>query len=161
MEETSGGRCGEIASDLSIIIVTAVQLIFFTRFHRYIAWPVTSPDGGVTRLSLLTDDYFTWLPFPTVASILVIVATVIMIFHSGFWFRQISWIGFCLVGIVVVLSLLLVFPFDFSAIPDTATANAAPRVLVVILILMIVFYGIAALVQAVKLISHSSRREVG
>ena len=57
MESSSSDRCGEIASDMSIIFVTVAQLIFFTRFHRYIAWYTTDADGSVARLSILTDDY--------------------------------------------------------------------------------------------------------
>jgi hypothetical protein len=70
MEEPSpGGRCSEIASDIFVALLTVAQLIFFASFHEYIAWYTTAPDGSVTRQSLLTDDYFAWLPFPTVASI--------------------------------------------------------------------------------------------
>ncbi|MCP4610391.1 MAG: hypothetical protein GY845_16895, partial [Planctomycetes bacterium] len=80
-------RCGEIASDLSIIFVTIVQLIFFTRFYKYIAWYTTQADGSVTRLTMLTDDYFTWLPFPIIASIVAIVAYTLMIFYDQYRFR--------------------------------------------------------------------------
>jgi len=55
---------------------------------------------------MLTDDYFTWLPFPITASILVIVATLIMIIFDSYWFRQIAWVGFCLIGIAVTVSLV-------------------------------------------------------
>jgi hypothetical protein len=88
MESSQGGRCGEIASDIAIILVTAAQLIFFASFHRYIAWPVTGPDGSVSRLSVLTDSYSDWLPFPIAASILVIVASIAMIIYDRYWFRQ-------------------------------------------------------------------------
>ncbi|NIV39661.1 MAG: hypothetical protein GWN58_62705 [Anaerolineae bacterium] len=146
MDDSSGGRCGEIASDLSIILVTVVQLIFLVSFHHYIAWPVTGADGSVTRLSLLTDAYSTWLPFPIVASIIVIVATLIMIFYDREWFRQIGWIVFCLCGIAVTTSLLTIWPFDFGVIPDPKAAEILPTALRVLLILMAVFYGISALV---------------
>jgi len=48
MESSRQSRSGEIASGLAIIFVTAAQLIFFSRFHKYIAWYITqtevSPD---------------------------------------------------------------------------------------------------------------------
>ena len=146
MESSSGGRCGEIASDMSIILVTAVQLIFLTSFHRYIAWPTTGPDGSTARQSLLTGDYFTWLPFPITASILVIVATIVMIVYDKDWFRQAGWIVFCLIGITVTVSLLAIFPFDFSAIPNAAAVDVVPRAVTVFLILWAVMYGVGALV---------------
>jgi hypothetical protein len=151
MESTSEGRCGEIASDLSIVFVTVAQLIFFRYFYRYIAWYTTGPDGSTTRLSLLTDDYFDWLPFPTVASIIVVLASIVMIVYHRNWFRQIGWIAFNIIGITMVVSLLVIFPFDFSVIPNATAADVVPKVLTGFLIFMAAFYGISALVLLVRL----------
>jgi hypothetical protein len=161
VESSSDGRCGEIASDLSIIFVTAAQLIFFTRFHRYIAWYTREPDGSVTRLSMLTDDYFTWLPFPTAASIIVIVASTIMILYDNHWFRQTAWIIFCIAGIAVTVSLVSIFPFDFSVIPNATAVDVLPKVLRAFVILMAGFYGVSALVLWAKLRSYAARQETG
>ncbi len=79
MDSLSRSRTGEIGSHISIIFVTLVHLIFFTRFHKYIAWHTTEADGNVTRLSMLTDDYFTWLPIMITASIIVIITSIAMI----------------------------------------------------------------------------------
>jgi hypothetical protein len=158
MESSPEGRCGEIASDLSIILVTAANLIFFTRFHQYIAWYTREPDGSVARLSVLTDDYFTWLPFPTIGSILVIVATAVMIVFNRYWFRQAAWIGFCFIGIAVTVSLVSIFPFDFSVIPNATAVDVLPKVVRALFILMAVFYGVTALVMLKKLKSYTARR---
>lgn len=152
VESSPEGRCGEIASDLAIIVVTAIQLVFFTFFHQYIAWHSSRTDGSTVRLSMLTDDYFTWLPFPIVGSTLVITASIVMIIWNNRYFRQIAWIGFALIGITMVVSLLSIFPFDFSVIPTTSTAEAVPKWLTGFLIFMAVFYGVSALVQFVQLI---------
>ena len=151
MESSTGGGCGEAGEDIAIILVTAAQLIFFTRFHKVIAWPITGPDGAVTRLSLLTDDYFTWLPIVITASILVIVASIVMIVYRRYWFRQVAWIGFCLIGITVTGSLLLIFPFDFSVLPNATAADLVPKVLTVFLVLWATFYAIVALVMFIRL----------
>ena len=99
MELPSQIRTGETASHISIIFVTVAQLIFFTFFHKYIAWFTTEPDGSVTRLSMLTDDYFTWLPITITASILVIVASIAMIIHDKYRFRRTIQIIFNIIGI--------------------------------------------------------------
>ena len=161
MESSPGGRCGDIASDLFIIFVTAAQLIFFTFFYEYIAWPVTEPDGTVTRLSMLTDDYFTWLLFPITASIVVIVASIVMIIWDNYWFRQAAWILFCLMGIAVTVSLVSIFPFDFSVIPNATAAEVVPIAVRVFFILLAAFYGVAALVMLVRLKNHAAKREIG
>ena len=159
MESSPQGRCGEIASDIAIILVTAAQLIFFTSFHRYIAWPVTEPDGSVTWLPMLTDGYSTWLPFPITASIIVIVASIVMIIYDSFWFRQTAWVAFCLIGIAVAVSLVTIFPFDFSVIPSATAADVVPRVVTVFLIFMAVFYGISALVLFARLRRYKAMQQ--
>jgi hypothetical protein len=159
MESSSGNRCGDIASNLFIILVTVVQLIFFVFFYQYIAWYSTGPDGSVTRQSLLTDGYFTWLPFPIVASILVIVASIVMIVYTGRWFRQGAEISFCLLGIMVVVSLLIIFPLDFSVIPNSTAAEMVPIAVRVFFILLAVFYAVAALVMLVRWKSPTAKQE--
>ncbi len=161
MESSPRSKCGEIASDLAIIFVTVAQLIFFVFFHEVIAWYTTKPDGTVTRLSMLTDDYFTWLPFPITASIVVIVASAVMIIHDRYWFRQAAWIMFCLMGIAVVVSLLSIFPFDFSVMPNPTAVEVVPIVVRVFFILLAVFYGVTALVMLVQLRSHTAKQETG
>jgi hypothetical protein len=108
---------------------------------------------------MLTNDYFTWLPFPITASILVIVATIVMIISGSYWFRQAAWVIFCLIGIAVTVSLVSIFPFDFSAIPNATAADVVPTVVTVLLILMAVFYGIAAVVLFVGLIRHMVKQD--
>ncbi len=115
MELSSWTRTGQIASDIFIIFVTAANLIFLTRFHKYIAWRTTGPDGSVTRLSMLTKDYFKWLPVPVTASILIMLASIVMIIYDGYWFRQIALGSFSVIGIVVAVSLVTIFPFDLAA----------------------------------------------
>ena len=160
MESSPQGRCGEIASDIFIILVTAANLIFFAFFHRYIAWYTIGPDGSVTRLSMLTDDYFTWLPCPITASILVIVATTVMIFYNRTWFRQTAWTMFCIFGIAVTLSLVSIFPFDFSVIPNATAVDVVPELVTVFLILMAIFYGISAIVMFTKSRSYAARKKL-
>jgi len=152
MESSPGSRCGEIASDISMIFVTVAQLIFFTFFHKYIAWYTTEPDGSVTRLSMLTDDYFIWLPFPITASIVAIVAYAVMIFYDKYWFRMTAQIIVIVTGIAVAVSLVSIFPFDFSVIPSATAVDVVPIVVRVFFILLAVFYGVTALVLLVKLI---------
>ena len=159
MASDSDGRCGEVASDLLIIVVTVVQLIFFTFFYEYIAWPVKAPDGSVTWLSMLTDDYFNWLPFVIAASIIVIVVRIVMMIYNRAWFRQSGWILFSLLGITMTTSLLIIFPFDFSVGPNDAVAELAPTVVTVALLFMAAFYAVSAAVQLKDLRKISARND--
>ncbi len=151
MELSPPSRSGETASHIAIIFVTLAQLIFFTFFYEYIAWHTTQPDGSVTRLSMLTDDYFTWLPIMITASIIVITASIAMIIFDNYLFRKTAEISFSIIGIVVSVSLVSIFPFNFSVIPNATAVDVVPTVITVFFILLPVFYGITALVMFVKL----------
>jgi hypothetical protein len=150
-KKTSPQGCSEIGSHIAIIAVTVANLIFITFFHEYIAWYSIQPDGSVTRLSLLTDGYFTWLPIPITASIVAIVAYTLMIVYDRYWFRTIAQIIVTSIGIVVVGSLLYIFPFDFSVIPNATAVDVAPTVVTLLLILMALIYAVSAAVLFVRL----------
>ena len=150
--ESSPQNRGDIAGHIAIIVVTVANLIIITSFHEYIAWYTREPDGGFTRLPVLTDAYFNWLPIPVLVSILAIVAYSVMIIYDRYWFRTIAQVVVQIVGIAVVLSLLSIFPFDFSAIPDATVVDVAPTVVTVFLIFMAVVYGVSALVMFVRLV---------
>ena len=154
-------RTGRIGSDVFIILVTLGNLIFLAGFHKYIAWHVTAADGTVTRLSMITEDYFTWLPIPVTASVAIIIANIVMIAWAREWFRQAAWIVFSIIGVSVTVSLVSIFPFDFSVIPNAAAADAVPIWVRVFFILMAVFYAISALIQTLKLRRYLARREAG
>lgn len=159
MESSSGGRCSEIAGDLAVLFITVAQLIFLTRFYQAIAWYTTGPDGTVTRLPLLTADYVTWLPFPIIASIVVIVALVATIIFPRYWLRQVAWIAFCLIGITVTLSLLIIFPFDFSVIPNPTAADVVPKALRLFLILWALMYAVTAVILSARLVRDTARQD--
>ena len=161
MESSPRSRAGETGSHISIILVTLAQLIFFTFFHKYIAWFTTGPDGSVTRLSMLTDDYFTWLPIMITASILVIVASIVMIIYNEYRFSRTIQILFSIIGIVVAVSLVSIFPFDFSVIPNATAVDVVPIAVTVFFILLAVFYGVTALVIFVKLRSYAAKQDSG
>ena len=159
MESSRRTRTGETGSHISTIFVTVAQLIFFTFFHKYIAWYTTEPDGSVTRLSMLTDDYFIWLPIMITASILVIVASIAMIIYDEYRFSRTIQIIFNIIGIVVSVSLVSIFPFDFSVIPNATAVDVVPIVVTVFFILLAVFYGVTALVLFVKLRRYIAKQE--
>ncbi len=89
---------------------------------------------------------------------MVIVALVVTIIFPRYWLRQVAWIAFCLIGITVTLSLLVIFPFDFSVIPNATAVDVVPKALGVFLILWAVMYAVTAVVLVVQLRRHAVRQ---
>ena len=158
MKDSQRVRTGETSSHIFIILVTLAQLIFFTRFHKYIAWTFTEPDGSIARLSMLTDDYFTWLPIMITGSIVVIVASIVMIIYNEYKFTRTVQIGFNVVGIVISVSLISICPFDFNVIPNTTAVDVVPIFVTVFFILLAVFYATASVFMFIRIRNYSIRQ---
>ena len=161
MVSSPNSRSSESASHIFIILVTLAQLIFFTFFHKYIAWPVTDSDGSVTRLSMLTDEYCTWLPIMITGSIIVIITSIVMIVYDNYQFRKSAEIGFSIIGIVISVSLVSIYPFDFSVIPNATAVDVVPIVVIVFFILLPVFYAVSALIMFIRLRSYAAKQDSG
>jgi uncharacterized membrane protein len=145
-------RAARVAGYSIAIFFNFVFLIFFSFFYRYIAWYHAEPGGGITRLPLLTSDYFTWLPVLVTALAVSIAAHIILIVYDRYWLREVTQIVLAAVGAVVVARLIAIFPFNFSVIPDPAVADIMPVAVTVVLVIIAVGLGIGALVRLVKLL---------
>jgi uncharacterized membrane protein len=145
-------RAGRIAGYSATIFFNVVFLIFFSFFHRYIAWYHAEPDGGITRLPLLTSAYFSWLPILVTALAISIAANIVLIIYDRYWLRETIHITLASIGAAVVAKLIAIFPFNFSVIPDPTAADIMPVVVTIVLIIVAVGLGIGALVRLVRLL---------
>ncbi|MFC2018846.1 DUF4870 domain-containing protein [Chloroflexota bacterium] len=145
-------RAGRIAGYSASIFWNIVLLVFFSFFHQYIAWYQVEPDGSVTRLSMLTGDYFAWLPILVTALVVSAAANILLITYDKYWLREIIQIILTVIGVVAVANLVAIFPFDFSVIPNATAASVVPIVLTIVLIITAIGLGVGALVRFIKLI---------
>ena len=61
-------------------------------------------------------------------------------------------------GIAVVATLLSLFPFDFTRIPNASIASILNPIATIILILIIIGLGVGILVRFIKLVISTARR---
>ncbi len=153
-------RAGRIAGYGASIFWNVVLLIFFSFFHQYIAWYHVETDGSVTRLSMLTSDYFAWLPILVTALVISVAANILLITYDRYWLREIIQIILTVIGVVVVANLVSIFPFDFSVIPDATAVDIVPVVVTIVLIIVAVGLGVGALVRFIKLIVNVPKQSL-
>jgi uncharacterized membrane protein len=144
-------RAGRIGGYSVVIFFNVVLLIFFSFFYRYIAWYHTE-QGGVTRLPLLTSDYFTWLPVLVTALAISIAAHILLIVYDRYWLREVTHVILNAIGVVVVVKLLAIFPFNFSVIPNPTAADITPVAVTIVLVIIAVGLGIGALIRLIRLL---------
>ena len=153
-------RSGRITASAFAIAWSLVLLIFFNFFNQYVAYYQSETVGGITtwtRYPFFTADVNLWLPILTTTLIIAIVGHIILIILDRYILREMIHIVINAFSLWTVLTLLSVFPFDFSVIPSTTAAEATHLGVSIFLIFISVGIGIAILVSVIKLIVNVVR----
>lgn len=153
-------RTGRMVASAFAIAWSIVLLIFFNFFNQYVAYYHSETVGGVTiwtRYPFFTEDVNLWLPILTTTLIMTIIGHIILIIRDRYILREVIHIVINAFALWTVTTLLSVFPFDFSVIPDPAAADATYLGVRIFLIFISVGIGIAILVSVIKLIVNVVR----
>jgi uncharacterized membrane protein len=146
-------RAGRIAASTIAIIWSIALLVFFCFFSSYIAFYQARGDNW-TRTPILTGEYFEWLPVLVATLLVTIAGHIILISYDRYWLRQIVHIIINIFSVVAVVSLLIIFPFNFAAGGDMGLASTLSIITTIVLIAIAVGMGIATLVILIKLIVY-------
>jgi len=154
-------RGGRIAESSFAIAWSIVLLIFFNFFNQYVAYYSSETVDGVTiwtKYPFFTQDINLWLPILTATLILTIIGHAILIIFDRYTLREMIMIVLGALGLVTVSTLLAIFPFDFTVIPNATAADATYIGVRIFLILISVGIGIGIIVRLIKLIVNIVRQ---
>jgi len=154
-------REGRIAESSFAIAWSIVLLIFFNFFNQYVAYYSSETVDGVTiwtKYPFFTQDINLWLPILTATLILTIIGHAILIIFDRYTLREMIMIVLGALGLVTVSTLLAIFPFDFTVIPNATAADATYIGVRIFLILISVGIGIGIIVRLIKLIVNIVRQ---
>ena len=150
-------RAGRVTASSFVIAWSVILLVFFSFFHKYIAYYEVDRVGGVTtwtRYPFLTNDYYAWLPILVTTLVLSIAGHILLIIYDRYWLRQIVLIILNVLAIVTVVNLVSIFPFNFYVIPNITVADVVSVIVRIVLIVMAVGIGIGTLVTFIKLMTN-------
>lgn len=147
-------RGGRITGYSFAIMWSVVFLVLFNFYSQYIAY--YNYDGIWHRQALLTANFSQWLPIVTTALIASVIGNILLIIYDSYFFRQIIHIVLNLFGLAAIISLLTIFPFDFTVIPRDLTGILNP-IVIVVLILAIIGTSIDTIVRFVKMIVNAAK----
>ncbi|MGB5925527.1 MAG: DUF4870 domain-containing protein [Dehalococcoidia bacterium] len=153
-------RSGRIVASAFAVAWSIVLLIFFNFFNQYVAYYQSETVGGITtwtRYPFFTEDVSLWLPILTTTLIITIIGHIILIILDRYVLHEMIHIVINAFSLWTVLTLLSIFPFDFSVIPSTTAAEATYLGVKIFLIFISVVVGIALLVRVIKLIVNVVR----
>lgn len=146
-------RAGIITSSAFAIAFSIVLIIFFNFFNDYVAYYNADTVNGVvvwSRTSFFTNEISLWLPVLNTALAISILGHIIIIIFAGDILRRIIRFVIDLFALASVLTLVSVYPFDFSVIPDKTVAAGVDVGVIVVLICIAVGIGISLLVRFIK-----------
>jgi hypothetical protein len=147
-------RAGRITASAFAIAWCIALRVFFNFFYQYIAYYHANTYGGIVtweRYPFFTDDIHLWLTILTAALIVSIIGHFILIFFDRYALRQVIHIIIAAFSLATVVTLLVVFPFDFYVMPNTAAAAGAQIGVTITLILIAIGMSIGILVRIIKL----------
>jgi uncharacterized membrane protein len=158
-----GAHTGRIVGSSFAIAWSIILIIFLNYFHQYIAYyhPVAAGSNSVWEVyPLVTGAFESWLPIATLALIVSILGHAVMIAYDRYIARQITHMVVDAFGLASIISLVTIFPFDFSPIPNIDVVNGLELGLPAILIFISVCIGISLLVRFITLVVHLAENRV-
>jgi uncharacterized membrane protein len=148
-------RAGRITASAFAIAWGIVLLVFFNYFYRYVAYYHADTSGGIVtweKQSFFTADIHLWLPILTATLIVSIIGHIVLIIYDRYVLRQVIHVITGVLGLATVVTLLSVFPFDFTVIPGTAAAAGTQIGVTIVLIFIAIGIGISLVVRVIKLL---------
>jgi hypothetical protein len=152
-------RTGRIVGSGFAIAWSVVLMVFFNFYNQYIAYyePASVSGPQWQMFTLITGAFYSWLPILNVSLALAIVGHAMMIAFDKYAANQAIHIILDILGLATVVTLLNIFPFDFSVIPDHDVAFWAQTGTTITLIVITVGIAIGILVRFIQLIVNVLR----
>jgi uncharacterized membrane protein len=153
-------RAGRITGAVFAIAWCIALLIIFNFFHQYIAYYHADTFAGMVtweRYPFFTDGISIWLPVLTTALVIAIIGHLVLIFFDNYVLWQLLHVIMDAFGLAAVVTLLYVFPFDFSALPSGAASAGTQIGVTALLVLITIGMSIGILVRVIKLIINLLR----
>jgi uncharacterized membrane protein len=143
-------------SSVAVIVWSIFLFVLFNFYADYIALYHSSTEGGVTQLlryPILTAELARVLPMLNVALGLNVLGHLIALAWNRYLLRELIEVVLHVMGLMVAVVFLRVFPFDYTGLPIGALVTVLPTVTVVILALAIVGNLIETILHLVRLIT--------
>ncbi len=157
-----GARTGRITGSAFAIAWSIALLVFFNFFNQYIAYYQPVQIGNITQWqlhTLVTSGFYVWLPLLTATLILSIIGHALLIAFDKYILRQAVETILAIFGITTVVNLLVIFPFNFSVIPNADIAFWAAFGLSATLIIIAIGMAIGTLVTLIQTVVNVAKNK--
>ncbi len=155
------GAVGRAIGSIAVIVWSIFLFVVFNFYADYIAFYHSGPGDGVSyllRYPILTPQLSRVLPVLNAALGMNVLGHLVALVWNRRFVRESIEIVLHVMGFVVAVVFLRVFPFDYSDLPVAALVTALPTVTMVVLVLAIVGNVIEVIVHLVRLVAGLATR---
>jgi uncharacterized membrane protein len=146
-------RAGRITLSALAIAWSIILLVVFNFLYQYIAYyTYNSTDRTWNWESFFTSDINLWLPILNTTLAISIIGYIFLIIINNNIIRESIHVIINGFGLASVITLLIVFPFTFDMIPNSAVVDGVTVGVRIFLILLAIGFGISLLVRVIKLL---------
>jgi uncharacterized membrane protein len=156
--ERQDARIAGGAIAIAFLIAIFIVLNFF---YQYIGYLNIQAGNEIVPQSIFTGEISRWLPYLNAALVIGVIGQLFLMFVDNTLARRSARIVMNALGFIAVIALLVIYPFDFSVIPDTTTAFWTPIGVTAILVFIAVVIGITLIVRLVQVLVHVGRTLMG
>ncbi len=146
---------GRAIGSIAVIVWSIFLFVLFNFYSEYIAFYHSTTIGGVTQLlryPIMTAALARVLPIFNLALALNVLGHILVLAWNRYLIKEAVEVVVHVLGFIVAVLFLWVFPFDFSELPVEGLRTAMPTVTIVILILIIVGNVIETIVHSVRFV---------
>ncbi len=146
-------QSGYIIGSAFAIAWSIILLVFLNFFNEYFAYYNLETINGRevwVHNSFFTSEIGQWLPILTTTLVLAIVGHIIIIVLYRPLLRKIITFVLDIFGLATVISLLVIYPFNFDVIPNDAAASIMAIAVTVVLIGISIGIAISLIVRLIQ-----------
>jgi uncharacterized membrane protein len=154
-EQYDRAHAGRIASSAFAIAWSLALLIFFIFFHDYIAFYHLEKVSGASvwiREPVLTSDFSLWLPIIITVLLFSIAGHALLLAVDKYILREMTLLVLDIFGAMAIITLIAIFPFDFSTFASSDMAAWIELGLKVTLGIIVFGIGIGVIVRLIKIL---------
>lgn len=143
------------------VIWSLVFIIFFNFYSRYIAYfQYERIDGSLhwNVFPIITPDFSKLIPLITAGLFVILIGNIILLVIDRYVLSKIVEILSSIFAVVVLVNVVIAFPFDFNIIPYNQLSEMLPLILKILSGLIILILIILIIANFVKIVIKITKR---
>ncbi len=143
------------------VIWSLVFIIFFNFYSKYIAYFQYERINGSLHWNvfpIITPDFSKLIPLITAGLFVILVGNIILLVIDRYVLSRIVEILSSVFAVVILINIIMAFPFDFNVIPYNQLSEMLPLIIKILSGLIVLILVILIIANFIKIIIKITKR---